>query len=77
MSAPGHVLFAQPEDDEELRLEHRCRMGLLAVGVLHWIVFYLLTQSGPPPASGTGNVTRARTLLVHHANHGVDTSRST
>jgi hypothetical protein len=63
-------LFAQPQQDEELRLEHRCRMGLLAVGILHWIVFYLLTQSGTPEVSG--NVTRARRMFAQHAVHTVD-----
>ena len=76
MSSPGQVLFAQPEDDEELHLEHRCRMGLLAVGILHWIVFYLLTQANALPVSGTGNATRVRTFLAHHAIHGLDTLSS-
>jgi hypothetical protein len=63
-------LLAQSERDEELRLEHRCRMGLLAVGILHWIVFYLLTQTVPPEVSG--NVTRARRMYAQHAVQAVD-----
>ena len=51
----------------ETRLQHHCRMGLLAVAVLHWIVFYLMTQSGAAPVSGSGNYTRARKLNAHHA----------
>jgi hypothetical protein len=51
--------------EDEARLVHWCRMGLLAVGILHWIVFYLLTQSGPTEVSGT--VTRARTRYAFHA----------
>ena len=55
-----------------------CRMGLLAVGILHWIVFYLLTQTGTPPVAGSGNLDRVRTFLAQHAVHtdGVDTPRS-
>lgn len=69
---------AQTERDEELRLEHRCRMGLLAVGILHWIVFYLLTQTGAPPAAGSGSVNRVGSFLAQYAvhGHGVDTPRS-
>ena len=71
-------LFVQSNRDEELRLEHRCRMGLLAVGILHWIVFYLLTQTGAPPVAGSGNITRARSFFAQHTvhSHGVDTLRS-
>ena len=60
-------------NSEETRLEHHCRMGLLAVAILHWIVFYLLTQSVAPPTSESGNFTRARRLNAHHAIHAVDT----
>ena len=63
-------LFAPSERDEELRLEHRCRMGLLAVAILHWIVFYLMTQAGPAEVSG--HVTRARAGFAQHAVHAVD-----
>ena len=63
-------LFGQSERDEELRLEHRCRMGLLAVGILHWIVFYLLTQT--VPAEVSGNATRMRRMFAQHAVHAVD-----
>lgn len=64
---PGRVLFIEAEGDLELRLEHRCRMGLLAVGILHWIVFYLLTQSSPAPVAGSGNFSRIQRLNAHHA----------
>lgn len=38
---------------EDERLEHRCRMGLLVVMLLHWLVFALLvTNSVPVDASG-------------------------
>jgi hypothetical protein len=63
-------LSAQMDRDEESRLEHRCRMGLLAVAILHWIVFYLMTQTAPPEVSG--NVTRARRMFAEHAAQAVD-----
>ena len=63
-------LFAHPERDEELCLEHRCRMGLLAVAILHWIVFYLMTQTAPAEVSG--NATRARARFAQHAVQTVD-----
>ena len=58
--------------EAETRLQHRCRMGLLAVAVLHWIVFYLMTQSGAAPVSGSGNYTRARKLNAQHTVQMVD-----
>ena len=70
---PGRVLFVEADSGLELSLEHQCRMGLLAVGILHWIVFYLLTQSGPNPSAGSENVTRARRLNAQHAVHAIDT----
>jgi thiosulfate reductase cytochrome b subunit len=45
----------------EARQVHWCRMWLLAIAVLHWIVFYLMTQAAPEASSGT--LTRARSLL--------------
>lgn len=36
---------------EEDRLEHYCRMGLLAVAVLHWILFALMVSASDPPIS--------------------------
>jgi hypothetical protein len=30
---------------DEDRLEHHCRMGLLVIMILHWIVFALLVSS--------------------------------
>ena len=70
---PGRVLFIEADSDLELRLEHRCRMGLLAVGILHWIVFYLLTQSGPVPVSGSGNFSRVNRLNAQHVVQTPDT----
>lgn len=34
---------------EEDRLEHFCRMGLLAVAILHWILFILMVTSADEP----------------------------
>jgi hypothetical protein len=59
---PGRVLFVEADSGLELSLEHWCRMGLLAVAILHWIVFYLLTQSGPDPSPGSGNFSKTRTF---------------
>ena len=66
---PSSVAVAS---DVEWQLEHRCRMGLLAVAVLHWIVFYLLTQSGAAPVSGSDNFTRVRKLNAQHTVQMVD-----
>jgi hypothetical protein len=54
-------------DDE--RLEHHCRMGLLAVAILHWIIFALMISSSEPPISdqaprALGNF--AALVLGHH-----------
>jgi hypothetical protein len=57
-------MFSQTVVDEEARLVHWCRMGLLAVGILHWMVFYLLTRTGPAEVSST--ITRARSLFCFY-----------
>ena len=45
-------MFGTSIVDDESRLLHWCRMGLLGVAILHWIVFYLLTQANPLESSG-------------------------
>ena len=35
----------------EERLEHYCRIGLLGVAILHWIVFALMVSSSEAPIS--------------------------
>jgi hypothetical protein len=55
---PAHVA------DDEARQVHWCRMGLLGVAVLHWVVFYLLTQTAPR-ADASWNFTRMRSRYAH------------
>jgi hypothetical protein len=60
------IAFALGEDvwTEEQRLEFYCRLGLLAVAFLHWIIFALLIRSDveavsdqlPPVSSNLASV---------------------
>jgi thiosulfate reductase cytochrome b subunit len=45
--------------EHEIRQVHWCRMWMLAIAILHWIVFYLLTQTSSTAASGTGTRLRS------------------
>lgn len=48
----GFALSSGVWSDED-RLEHLCRMGLLAVMLLHWIVFALLVSTSAPDESAS------------------------
>jgi len=50
---------------EDERLEHLCRMGLLAVAVLHWILFILMVTSVEEPVTvNTGGFSNLASHLL-------------
>jgi hypothetical protein len=50
---------------EEQRLEYFCRMGLLGVALLHWIVFALMVQSSTSAMSTPDGFSDLAAIVLH------------